>query len=293
MHVIETQGLTKYYGKSRGIIDVDLQISEGEIFGFIGPNGSGKSTTIRTLLNLIIPTKGSARIFGLDIGKKAKEIRKQIGFMPSEVNYYDKMDVLELLRYSAKFYGVDCEDRIKKFAEIFNVQLDRKIYDLSSGNKKKVSILQSLIHQPKLLIMDEPTSGLDPLMKAKFFEVLREENEQGATIFFSSHVLNEVQKLCKRVAIIKEGKIVNVEDIETLRHKQLKRIRVDFNEHIDTKEFELVGVKEIEMHGDVLTFIFSGSINELLNHLVNKKIDNLEIEEPTLEEIFIHYYEEE
>jgi len=229
MYVIETRGLTKYYGKARGIIDIDLKIEPGEIFGFIGPNGAGKSTTIRTLLGLIFPSSGSGRIFGLDIVKDSKEIKKQIGFMPSEVNYYEKMDVHELLRYSANFYEIDCESRIVELADTFDLELDRKIIDLSRGNQKKVSILQSLIHQPPLLILDEPTSGLDPLMQAKFFEILKEENSKGTTIFFSSHTLSEVQKMCRRVGIIKEGKIIAVEDIESLRKKQLRKIQIEFN----------------------------------------------------------------
>ena len=228
MYAIETQNLTKYYGKSRGIIDLNLQIEPGEIFGFIGPNGAGKSTTIRTLLGLIFPSSGSGRIFGLDIIKDSKEIKKQIGFMPSEIQYYEKMDVIELLRYSANFYETDCESRIKELAETFDLDLERKIIDLSRGNQKKVSILQSLIHEPGLLILDEPTSGLDPLMQAKFFEILKDENSKGTTVFFSSHTLSEVQKMCRRVGIIKDGKIVAVEDIETLRKNSFVKFMSNF-----------------------------------------------------------------
>jgi ABC-2 type transport system ATP-binding protein len=290
MNIIETHHLTKYYGKARGIIDVNLEIHEGEIFGFIGPNGAGKSTTIRTLLNLIYPTSGTGKIFGLDIIKEAKAIKKQIGFMPSEVNYYDNMTVAELLYYSANFYDGDCEGRIGKFAQLFDVDLTKEIEDLSSGNKKKVSIVQSLLHRPKLLILDEPTNGLDPLMQARFFEVLKQQNEQGTTIFFSSHILGEVQKLCKRVGIIKEGRIIKIEEIETLRKRQLKRIRVEFRQAIDQHDFELNGVHSFNMQNNVANFLFAGEINELLHLLAQKNIGNLTIEEPTLEEIFMHYY---
>jgi len=290
MNIIETHHLTKYYGKARGIIDVNLEIHEGEIFGFIGPNGAGKSTTIRTLLNLIYPTTGTATIFGLDIIKDAKAIKRQIGFMPSEVNYYDNMTVAELLRYSANFYDGDCEARIEKFAELFEVDLTKEIADLSTGNKKKVSIVQSLLHRPKLLILDEPTNGLDPLMQARFFDVLKGENERGTTIFFSSHVLGEVQKFCKRVTIIKEGRIIKVEDIEALRRKQLKRIQVEFRQAIEQRDFNLDGVVSFEMKNDVANFLFAGEINALLQVLAQKNIGNLTIEEPTLEEIFMHYY---
>ncbi|UCE42728.1 MAG: ABC transporter ATP-binding protein [Candidatus Aminicenantes bacterium] len=293
MYVIETHGLTKYYGKSRGIIDLDLKIEPGEIFGFIGPNGAGKSTTIRTLLGLIFPTSGSGRIFGLDIVRDSKEIKKQIGFMPSEIHYYEKMDVLELLRFSANFYGTDCAPRITELAETFDLDLERKIIDLSRGNQKKVSILQSLIHEPGLLILDEPTSGLDPLMQAKFFDILKEENNKGTTIFFSSHTLSEVQKMCRRVGIIKEGKIIAVEDIETLRKKQLRKIQVEFSQPAKISDIECPGVIAPKVEGGNIFFLYSGSMKDFLNSLGGKDIKDLIIEEPTLEEIFMHYYSEE
>ena len=290
MYVIETQGLTKYYGKDRGIIDLDLKIEPGEIFGFIGPNGAGKSTTIRTLLGLIFPSSGNGKIFGLDIVKDSKEIKKQIGFMPSEVHYYEKMDVHELLRYSANFYKIDCESRILELADVFSLDLHRKIVDLSRGNQKKVSILQSLIHQPPLLILDEPTSGLDPLMQAKFFDILKDENSKGTTIFFSSHTLSEVQKMCRRVGIIKEGKIVAVEDIETLRKKQLRKIQIEFFQPATIEEIDCSGIIGPKADGNSLFLLYSGSMKDFLDSLSGKEIKDLIIEEPTLEEIFMHYY---
>lgn len=293
MNVIETQSLTKYYGKDRGIIDLNLNIEEGEIFGFIGPNGAGKSTTIRTLLGLIFPTAGSARIFGLDIVKQTKEIKKQVGFMPSEVNYYEKMDVKELLQYSASFYGTGCESRIRKLADVFSLDLHRKIIDLSRGNRKKVSILQSLIHSPRLLILDEPTSGLDPLMQAKFFDILKEENRRGTTVFLSSHTLSEVQNMCRRVGIIKEGKIIAVEDIETLRKKQLRKIQVEFAHPVKSDEITCAGMIAAQTDRNILSFMYSGRMNDLLEALAGKDVKDLIIEEPSLEEIFIHYYSEE
>ncbi len=295
MYAIEIRGLTKYYGKSRGIIDLDLKIEPGEIFGFIGPNGAGKSTTIRTLLGLIYPTSGTGRIFGMDIVKETKEIKKQIGYMPAEVNYYEKMDVHELLMYSANFYGMDfdCESRIKELAETFALDLDRKIVDLSRGNQKKVSILQSLIHQPPLLIMDEPTSGLDPLMQAKFFEILREENSKGTTVFFSSHTLSEVQKMCRRVGIIKEGRIIAVEDVESLRKKQLRKIQIEFAHPAKIGEIDCPGIIAPQIDRNNFDFMYSGKIGELVQNLAGKEIKDLIIEEPTLEEIFMHYYSEE
>ena len=293
MYVIETQRLTKYYGKARGIIDLDLQIEPGEIFGFIGPNGAGKSTTIRTLLGLILPTSGNGKIFGLDIVRDSKEIKKQVGFMPSDVHYYEEMEVIELLRYSAAFYETDCESRIKELAETFDLNLRRKIIDLSRGNQKKVTILQCLIHEPGLLILDEPTSGLDPLMQAKFFDILKNENSKGTTIFFSSHTLSEVQKMCRRVGIIKEGKIIAVEDIETLRKKQLRKIQVEFSHPPRTELLDCPGVIAPHAEEKSLFFLYSGNMNNLLRSLAGKEIKDLIIEEPTLEEIFMHYYSEE
>ncbi len=293
MKVIETHNLSKYYGKSRGIVDLNLEVEEGEIFGFIGPNGAGKSTAIRTLLGLIFPTSGKGYVFGKDIVKDSKEIKKHIGFMPSDVNYYEKMDVAELLRYSADFYDVDCDARIRELADTFALDLNRKILDLSQGNKKKVSILQSLIHRPKLLILDEPTSGLDPLMQAKFFDLLRHENQKGTTVFFSSHTLSEVQKMCKRVGIIKEGKIVAVEDIETLRKKQLRKIQIEFMTAAEHMKLECPGILSPQAQGRELSFMYAGNMEDLIAALVNEKVADLLIEEPTLEEIFLHYYDDQ
>jgi ABC-2 type transport system ATP-binding protein len=222
--IIDITDLSKFYGKARGIEHVNLEIGEGEIFGFIGPNGAGKSTTIRILLNLIFPSGGSARIMGMDVIRETKKIKHLVGYVPSDASAYASMNVHEFLSYFLRFYQVQHGmQRIAELSALFELDLKRKIAELSMGNRKKVAIVQSLLHRPKLLILDEPTTGLDPLMQAKFFELLRSENRNGMTIFFSSHILNEVQMLCRRVAIIKEGKIIQLEDIETLRKKQLKK----------------------------------------------------------------------
>jgi ABC-2 type transport system ATP-binding protein len=290
--VIEITDLSKFYGKARGIEHVNLEIGEGEIFGFIGPNGAGKSTTIRILLNLIFPTGGSARIMGMDVIGENKKIKRQVGYIPSDANAYTAMDVNEFLSYSLRFYHEQKGNgRIADLSELFELDLKRKIAELSMGNRKKVSIIQSLLHNPKLLIIDEPTMGLDPLMQAKFFDLLRTENGKGMTILYSSHILSEIQMLCKRVAIIREGKIVNVEDIETLRRKQLKKVAIDFVDRTGKESFNLRGVESIIASGDKMTsFMYSGDINELTGLLAGRMIANLTIEEPSLEEIFMHYY---
>jgi ABC-2 type transport system ATP-binding protein len=292
--VIDISDLSKFYGKIKGIEHVNLEIDEGEIFGFIGPNGAGKSTTIRILLNLIFPTRGSARIMGLDVIRETKKIKRLVGYIPSDANAYASMDVNEFLSYCMRFHGVqDNSSRIAELSGLFDLDLKRKVGELSMGNRKKVSIVQSLLHNPKLLILDEPTMGLDPLMQSVFFDLLRSENQKGMTIFFSSHILGEVQSLCKKVAIIKEGKIIQLEDIETLRKKQLKKVLIEFGDQnaLEREGFSISGIESVIMStGSTLSFMFSGNINDLVNMLSGKNIVNLTIEEPSLEEIFMHYY---
>jgi ABC-2 type transport system ATP-binding protein len=293
VNVIEINNLTKMYGKARGITDISFNVEEGEIFGFIGPNGAGKSTTIRTLLSLIYPTSGSATIFGKDCIQFAPEIKKEIGYLPSEVFYYDNMKVKDLLKYSASFYKKDCSKRIKELAEIMDLDLNKKIEDLSLGNKKKVGIVQGLLHEPKLIILDEPTSGLDPLMQQKFFELLEKENKKGATILFSSHILSEVQRLCNRVAIIKEGKIVTVEKISTLKENTYKRVKIETKTPIDKNYFNIDGIGDLDVTDKEISFLFRGNINVVMKKIAEIDIANLWIDEPDLEEIFMHYYEKE
>ena len=292
MSIIEVKNLSKYYGKAkaRGIVDVSFNVDEGEIFGFIGPNGAGKSTTIRLFLSLIYPSSGSAKIFGKDCIEFGPEIRQEIGYLPSEVFYYEGMKVLDLLKYSASFYEKDCTKRLHELADIMELDLKRKIDDLSYGNKKKVGIVQGLLHQPKLIVLDEPTSGLDPLMQQKFFNLVREENRRGATVFFSSHILGEVQKMCNRVAIIKEGSIINIQDIKTLQQDNYKKIRIAADD-LDEKRFALDGVSNMLQVNGSLSFFYKGDINLITRLISEKEITDVTIEEPTLEEIFIHYYE--
>jgi ABC-2 type transport system ATP-binding protein len=295
--VIQTKKLTKYFGKSRGIIGVDISVEQGEIYGFIGPNGAGKSTTIRTLLGLIHPTSGSAAIFGKDVTKFGPEIHEEIGYLPSEVFYYDDMRAIDLLKYSGSFYKKDqkaIDKRIKVLAASLNLDLHKKIDDLSYGNKKKVGIIQGLLHEPKLLILDEPTGGLDPLIQQKFFDLLRAENKKGTTILFSSHNLAEIQKLCHRVAIIKEGKIIKVEEISSLLENNYKRFTLETTGTFNKKAFSgLHGISDFALTGGTVSFLYKGDVNKMTRILASLNLTSLLVEEPDLEEIFLHYYQKE
>lgn len=290
MGIIETKNLTKYYGKALGIKDVNIDVEEGEIFGFIGPNGAGKSTTIRLLLSLIYPTSGQAKLFGKDAIKCGPEVRKRIGYLPSEIFYYDKMKVKDLLNYSASFYDKDCKDRIKELSNIMELDLNRKIEDLSYGNKKKVGIVQGLLHEPDLIILDEPTGGLDPLMQQRFFNLIKEENQKGTTVFFSSHILGEVQALCNKVAIIRNGSIIEVADIKTLRENNYKKIAI-MGQDINKDIFDINGVTKLTQDDQGINFFYKGDINTITKAISSIKAIDVSIEEPTLEEIFMHYYE--
>jgi ABC-2 type transport system ATP-binding protein len=290
MSIIEVNNLTKYYGKSRGIVDVSFSEQEGEIFGFIGPNGAGKTTTIRLLLSLIHPTSGSAKVFGKDVTTHGPDIRRDIGYLPSEVFYYEGMKVIDLLKYSASFYDRDCTQRMHDLSELMELEMNRRISDLSYGNKKKVGIVQGLLHSPKLLFLDEPTAGLDPLMQRKVFDLFRAENARGVTIFFSSHILSEVQRLCTRVGIIREGKIVEISNIRTLQKNNYKKVSVSAD-GLQAAAFNLPGVTNLQAENGSVHFFFKGDINVVLQKLSGLQVSDVAIEEPTLEEIFMHYYE--
>lgn len=293
MNVIEINKLTKYYGKSRGIIDLSFNVEQTEIFGFIGPNGAGKSTTIRTLLGLIKPTSGSATIFGKDIVTQSTEIKRHVGYLPSEVFYYEGMRAIDLLRYSDSFYGGNCEPRMKMLADRFDLDLKRKIDDLSYGNKKKVGIIQGLLHEPQLIILDEPTGGLDPLMQQIFFDTLAEENKRGATILFSSHILSEVQRMCNRVAIVKEGKLIKLESVAGLKASAYKKVRLVCNGKGTAGIEKMKGVMNFHHEGENTEFLYNGTVKPLMCQLAELELHDVEIIEPDLEEIFLHFYKKE
>ena len=285
--------LTKHYGKHRGINNLSFSVNQGEFFGFIGPNGAGKSTTIRTLMGLIRPTGGSASIFDLDCHSKASVIARDVGSLPSENSYYENMKVRELLQYTADLYGMDCKTKMKELADRLNLDLSRKIADLSLGNKKKVGIVSAIMTSPKLIIMDEPTSGLDPLIQQAFYDILKEENSRGATVFFSSHVLSEVQKLCDRVAILKEGQLIGIQSIKELRESGYKKVSLSAKEAIPRDFFDLSGIANYAETADKtsVSFMYNGNITAIIDKLHLLHLDDVLLEEPSLEEIFMHYYE--
>lgn len=289
MDIIKTTKLTKYYGRARGIVDLDLAVKKGEFFGFIGPNGTGKSTTIRTLLGLISPSSGSAEIFGRDIAKEKERILRNVGYLPSEALFYPGMRVRDVLKLSADLRKRDCAAEAEMLCERLQLDPARKVDELSFGNRKKVGIVCALQHRPSLLLLDEPTSGLDPLMQKEFFGILRERNRAGATIFLSSHVLSEVQRNCDRAAIIRDGRIIACDSVEVLAKTSAKRVSV----HGVVDLAPLPGVRDIKAENGALSFLYSGDMNSLLRTLSSGQIDDLAVTEPDLEEIFLHYYEKD
>ncbi len=288
MDAVKIDNLTKYYGKARGIDQVSLTVGQGEFFGFIGPNGAGKSTTIRTLLGLISPTNGKATVLGYDIIKDKEKILAQVGYLPSEVVFYPGMRVRDVLKLSADLRKRNCKETAHELCERLQLDTSRKVEELSFGNRKKIAIVCALQHEPELLILDEPTSGLDPLMQKAFFEILRERNEMGTTVFLSSHILSEIQRNCTRAAIIREGRIIACDSVEALAKTSAKRISV----HGDAEVGALDGVRDLQVSESSCNFLYSGDMNTLLSALAKGNIEDLSIAEPDLEEIFMHYYED-
>ena len=290
MNAIEIKNLTKVYGKNRGIQDINISVKEGEIYGFIGPNGAGKSTTIKTLLNFIYSTSGEALIFGMDSVKESEKIKEYIGYVPSEVRYYDDVKVKDIIKYAQSFYPKSNKEYVDRICNELELDMNKKMGELSLGNKKKVAIAQSLINNPKLLILDEPTNGLDPLMQKKLFNILIEEKEKGNTVFLSSHNLVEVQNLCDRVCVIKEGKIVDIIEIE--KSKTELKLKVTLSSSDITDDIVLnLSDKILDKNVKLYTFICSKNIDSLVKELANYKIDELLIEKENLEDAFLNYYE--
>ena len=284
--MLRIENLTKYYGNIRGVENLSLELKDGEIFGFIGPNGAGKSTTIKCIMNFINKTSGNIYINDILVEDKNYEYKNLIGYLPSEIHLYDDYTVLEMFKYSSLFYSNKALKRALELSKRLELETNKKIEDLSLGNLKKVGIVLALMHNPKLLILDEPTSGLDPIIQEEFFNILKEEKKKGTTVFFSSHVLSEIKKVCDRVGIIKEGHLIKVDTISNFNKNNYLNI------HIESKDIEKIS-KELNIDIINNNFIYQGDINILINKLSKYKIDKLLINEPEIEELFIDYYKEE
>ncbi len=287
-NILEIKNLTKYYGKTLAVKDLTLELKEGEIFGFIGPNGAGKSTTIRSVMNLINKTKGEVYFLGETLSKDNLKLKEQIGYLPSEVFLYEELTVKEMLDYHESFYKKDLSKKRKELVKKLKLDESKKIEDLSLGNQKKLGIVLAFMHEPKLLILDEPTSGLDPIMQQVFYDLLIEEKEKGTTIFYSTHILSEISKICDRVGIIKEGKLLKVESIKELQSKNLNIVTIKSNDIEDIIKKIKIDVEKLDEN--TIKFKNTLSSDELIKLLSNYKIEKLLIEEPTLEDIFLHYY---
>ena len=286
-NAIHTEALTKFYGKTRGIDRLDLTVEKGAFFGFIGPNGAGKSTTIRTLLGLISPDSGTGRVLGFDITKETRSILERVGYLPSDNSFYAGMKVRDMLKLSAGLRKKDCTVRAAELCERLQLDTGKKIEDLSFGNRKKVGIVCALQHDPELLILDEPTGGLDPLIQHEFFEILKERNLEGVTVFLSSHVLNEIQRHCSRAAIIREGRVIACDSVDRLSRSNARRVTLRGQFSRDT----LPGIKDWKEEDGSISFLYSGDINQLVQALAGTYLQDLSVAEPDLEEIILHYYE--
>ena len=289
MSIIKTEKLTKYYGKSRGIIDVDLSVNEGDFFGFIGPNGAGKSTTIRILLGLISKTSGKAEIFSKDISENKIEILSDIGYLPSETVFYNGMKVKDILALSGKLRGGNYEKEAKILCERLDLDYTRKVEELSFGNRKKVGIICALQHKPSLYILDEPTSGLDPIMQNEFYSILKERNSEGATVFLSSHILSEISKYCKTAAIIREGKLLLTDDVSNLSYTGVKRISLKNVNKLP--DFE--NIRNLTKTEDGVNFLYSGNTEVLMKNLTSLSFEDITIMDSDLNDVFLHYYTKE
>ena len=286
MNAIKTQGLTKFYGGVRGMEDVSLTVEEGDFFGFIGPNGAGKSTFIRTILGLISPTSGTAEIFGRDIKDGRIDNLRDVGYLPAEAEFWGGMTVGETISFAAKMRGVNCDDEARELCRRLDLDTTRKVGELSLGNKKKVGIVCALQHKPRLYILDEPTSGLDPLMQQEFFKILKERNEEGATVFLSSHILSEIKKYCKSAGIIREGRLVLCDSVDNLGHTGVKKVLVKGIAALP----EALDIEDVKLDGEQLTFLYSGDVKALLSALSATALTDVNISDPELDEIFMNYY---
>ena len=286
--MLEIKNLTKYYGKVLAVDNLSLTLTEGEIFGFIGPNGAGKSTTIRSIMNLINKNQGEVFINGELFDKDSIKLKQLIGYLPSEVYLYDDFSVGEMLDYHESFYNKNVHKRRCELVKLLKLDETKKVEDLSLGNLKKLGIVLALMHEPKILILDEATSGLDPIMQQTFYELLKEEKTKGTTIFYSTHVLNEVSKICDQVGIIKDGKLLKIETINELREKNLTFVEIESLEN--EKIIKDLDLSDVEINDNIIKFKNNIEVDTLIKKLAKYKIDKILIKDATLEDMFLHYY---
>ncbi len=288
--VMKIRDLTKKYGDVIGIKDLDLDIYKGEIMGFLGPNGAGKTTTIRACLGLLNKTAGDVKIFGLDSHEDSLEIYKRTGYLPGDFGMYNELKVKTILKFLLSQSGVADETKMKRLAKRLELDMEKKYGNLSKGNKQKVGIVQAFMADQDLIIMDEPTTGLDPLMQQKFYRLLREERDDGKTIFMSSHILAEVEEVCDRVAIIRNGELQVIEKIDSLKEKMGKKLKIEFDDHVDTSIFNMEGVEDFEMDGKWATMIVTSNLDEVIKKISEQNIINMSLETFSLDQLFLTYY---
>jgi ABC-2 type transport system ATP-binding protein len=289
--VVSLQNLTKSYGRARGVVDLDLTVRSGEVFGFLGPNGAGKTTTIRTMLDLIRPTSGRVLIFGLDARTDGVAVRRGVGYLPGDLRLYEHLTPRELLSYFAALRKLSTLAEAERLATRLELELDRPVAALSRGNRQKVGLVQAFMHRPQLLVLDEPTSGLDPLVQQTFYELAREAVAEGRTIFLSSHVISEVQHVADRVGLVREGRLVLVDSVENLRAHAFTRIEVTFDAPPPATAFDDVpGIRALERRGNVVLFALQGEIDPLLKALARYRVVALDSHEADLEDVFLSLY---
>lgn len=290
MQAIQVENLTRLYRNGRGVKGVNLQVQQGEVFGFLGPNGAGKTTLIRTMLGFMHPQSGTVNLLGMNALTQSRTIRARVGYLPSDPALYDFLSGQANLDFALAVRGIKNRSRVKELADRLEIDLKRRLKTLSRGNKQKVAIIATLAHDPDLIILDEPTSGLDPLVQEIFSSLIREEQARGKTVFMSSHVLSEVESLCDRVGVIRDGQIVTVDQVENLKKNRVKYVSVEFREAAPDLA-KVAGVKDLQVDGRKARFTFHGAIDPLLGELARRSVVDLNLSDPPLEEIFRAFYE--
>ncbi len=292
-NVITTSDLTRYYGNVRGIDGVNLEVRQGEVFGFLGPNGAGKTTTIRILLDMVRPTRGSAQVFGLDVRRDSVQIRRRVGNLPGDVALYDTLRGIEVLKLLGSFRGPTGTARMTELAERLDLDLSRTVRDYSHGMKQKLAIIQAFMHDPELFVLDEPTLGLDPLIQREFYSLVKEEKARGRTVFLSSHILPEVERVCDRVGIIRDGRLVTVEEVESLKRKKRRKMDLVLSEDPSEAMLRIPGTQLVRRDGRRLEYLVSGDVQALLKEVATLPVQDIVFPEPTLEEAFMDFYQPE